>query len=68
MPRKPGEGAPLEHEGKMSDETRREVLGGSGKQQEKGKRDPEEEADVERHSSGPSPQGSANQPQHPHNT
>lgn len=58
MPRDPTEGQPLEHEGKMDDETRKETFGGSGREQGPGAMSPEEREGVARHSATPSESGS----------
>ncbi len=56
MPRKPDEGAPSQGAELMSDETRKEVFGGSGPHQGPGAR--EEGDEEQRHDSGASESGS----------
>lgn len=67
MPRKPTDEQPLYEEGKMSDETRRKVFGGSGPHQEKGARE-EGDEERERHYSGASEAGSGSMPNNSQNT
>jgi hypothetical protein len=68
MPRKRNEGAPLQGEGQMSEETRRETFGGSDKEQGPRQGQPSNEDAPSRHSSGPSRSGSSTMPDHPRNT
>lgn len=68
MPRDPNEGQPLEYEGKMDEETRKETFGGSGREQGPGGMKPEEREGVQRHTSGASESGSNNTPGNNQNT
>jgi hypothetical protein len=54
MPRKPGEGAPLQGGETMSEQTREEVFGGTGPHQGKGALKEGEHEEGERHYSGAS--------------
>ena len=67
MPLKPGEETPNSGDANMSDEARKEIVGGSGARQGKGAREEGDET-PERHQSGPSESGSNKMPNHPQNT
>ena len=68
MPRKPTEETPLHQEGKMDEETQREIFGETGEQGRQTREDVE--TDVHgRHSRGSSPGGSSKkQPDHSRNS